>query len=237
MSKQRLDGRKPDELRPIEAKVGVIEKANGSAMFKIGNTVAIAGVYGPVEVHPKHMEDPEKAVVKCFYDMYSFSVPERKRPGPDRRSIELSMVIKNALLPSIFVKEYPRSAIEIYVSIMQADAGTRCAAISAAAMALADAGIAMKDIVASVACGIVSGQPIADLNKAEEDVEGTTDIPIAYMPRKKSFTLLQLDGKLSKEQFKEAIKLGVAGCEKIYEIQKKALKDKYATGNIEFDAE
>jgi len=232
---ERPDGRKPDELRPIEAKVGIVEKADGSAMFRIGDTIAIAGVYGPNEVHPKHLEDPEKAVIKCYYDMYSFSVPERKRPGPDRRSIELSMVIKNALLPAIFIKEYPKSAIEIYVSIMQADAGTRCACISAAAMALADAGIAMKDMVSSVACGCVNGQPVADLNKAEEDVEGTTDIPIAYMPRKKSISLMQLDGKIKPDQFKEAIKLGIAGCEKVYEIQKKALKDKYATNNIELN--
>lgn len=231
----RPDGRKPEEMRPIEAKVGVIEKADGSAMFRIGNTIAIAGVYGPLEVHPKHLEDPEKAVVKCYYDMYSFSVPERKRPGPDRRSIELSMVIKNALLPAIFVKEYPKSAIEIYVSIMQADAGTRCACISAAAMALADAGIAMKDMISSVACGFVSGQAVTDLDKTEEDIEGTTDIPIAYMPRKKSLSLLQLDGKIKHEQLKEAIKLGIAGCEKIYEIQKKALKDKYATNNAELN--
>lgn len=237
MSIQRIDGRRPDQMRPIEAKVGIIEKADGSALFKIGNTIAIAGVYGPREVHPKHMEDPEKAVVRCFYDMYSFSVPERKRPGPDRRSIELSMVIKNALLPAIFIRDYPNSAIDVFVSILQADAGTRCAAISAASIALADAGIAMRDLVSAVACGIVNGQPVVDLNKAEEDTPGTTDMPIAYMPRKKSLTLLQLDGKLSKEQLKEALKLGIAGCEQIYQIQKKALKDKYATNNLELDAE
>lgn len=224
----RPDGRKTDETREIEAKVGIIEKANGSAMFRIGNTIAIAGIYGPREVHPKHMEDSEKAVIKCFYDMYSFSVPERKRPGPDRRSIELSMVIKNALMPAIFIKEYPKSAIEIFVSIIQADAGTRCAAISAAALALADAGISMRDMVSAVAAGQVSNQVVLDLNKEEEDVEGTTDIPIAYMPRKKQVTLLQLDGKIAPEKLKEAIKLGIKGCEKIYEIQKKALKDKYS---------
>jgi exosome complex component RRP41 len=164
--------------------------------------------------------------------MYSFSVPERKRPGPDRRSIELSMVIKNSLLPAIFIKEYPKSAIEIYVSIVQADAGTRCAAISAAALALADAGISMRDMVSAVAAGQVNNQIVLDLTKEDEDVEGTTDIPIAYMPRKKKITLLQLDGKIKPDKLKEAIKLGIKGCEKIYEVQKQALKAKYANGNI-----
>ena len=224
---ERPDGRKFDEMREIEAKVGVIEQADGSAMFRIGKTVAIAGVYGPKKVVPKHMEDPEKAILKCYYDMYSFSVPERKRPGPDRRSIELSMVIKNALLPAIFLKEYPKTQIEVFVSITQADAGTRCAAISAAAMALADAGIAMRDMVSAVAVGHVNNQIVIDLNKEEEDIEGTSDIPIAYMPRMKKITLLQMDGKLPKEKLRKAIELGISGAEKIYEIQKKALKEKY----------
>ena len=228
---KRPDGRKFDETRDMEAKVGVIEKADGSAMFRIGKTIAIAGVYGPKEVHPKHMENPKQAVLKCFYDMYSFSVPDRKRPGPDRRSIELSMVIKNALMPAVLVKEYPKSAIEIFVSIVQADAGTRCAAISAAAMALADAGIAMKDIVSSVAVGHVNDMVVVDLSKEEEDVEDATDIPMAYMPRMKKVTLLQMDGKISGEKLKEAVRLGAAVCEKIYEIQKQALKDKYKSNS------
>ena len=224
---ERPDGRKNDEIRPMEAEVGVIEQADGSAMFKVGDTIAMAGVYGPTNVLPRHMEDPEKAIIRSYYDLYPFSVPERKRPGPNRRSVELSMVIKNAVLPSIFVKEYPKTQIELYTNIIQANAGTRCAAISAASLALADAGIAMKDIVSSVALGHYKNQVVVDINKEEEDIEGATDIPIAYMPRMKKITLLQLDGKLPNEKMKEVIELGIKSCEKVYEIQKKALKDKY----------
>ena len=49
---KRFDGRKFDEVRPVEVKVGVVPRANGSAMFKIGNTIAIAAVYGPKELYP-----------------------------------------------------------------------------------------------------------------------------------------------------------------------------------------
>lgn len=228
----RPDGRKPDEARPVEAEVGIIEKADGSARFKIGNTVAIAAVYGPTEVHPRHLENSEKAIIKCVYDMYSFSVPDRKRPGPDRRSIELSMVIRNAVLPSVMVEKYPGQAIHLYVSIVQADAGTRCAAISAASMALADAGIAMRDLVASVAAGHILDNVVLDLNKDEEDIEGATDIPMAYMPRTNKVTLLQLDGKISGDKLKKAVQMGIKGCKDIYEVQKKALKDKYKNSKV-----
>ena len=229
----RPDGRAKDEMREIEAKVGIIPEADGSAMFRIGKTTAIAGVYGPKQAHPRHIEDPEKAVLRCYYNMYSFSVPERKRPGPNRRAIELGMVIKNALAPVIFLEEFPKTVIDIFVSITQADAGTRCAAISAASMALADAGIPMRGLVSAVAAGNINNEVVLDINKDEEDVEGATDIPIAYNPGTKQVTLLQLDGNISPEKLKEAIKLGIKGAEMIHEIQKKALKEKYVTNKSE----
>ena len=70
---KRLDGRKPDELRPIIAKAGVIERADGSAYFKIGNTAAYAAVYGPRELHPKFLQDPKKGLLRCTYSMMPFS--------------------------------------------------------------------------------------------------------------------------------------------------------------------
>ena len=223
----RSDGRANDEMREIEAKVGVIPEADGSAMFRIGKTTAIAGVYGPKQAHPRHIEDAEKAVVRCYYDMYSFSVPERKRPGPNRRAIELGMVIKNSLAPAIFLKNYPKTAIDIFVSITQADAGTRCAAITAASMALADAGIPMKDLISAVAVGNINNEIVLDINKDEEDVEWATDIPMAYSPRTGKITLLQLDGKIEADKMKEAIKMAIKGAEEIDKVQRQALKDKF----------
>lgn len=225
---KRFDGRKFDELRPIKAEVGIIPNANGSAKFQIGNTVAICGIYGPREAKPRHMADPEKAILKCYYDMMTFSVPDRKNPGPGRREVELSLVIKRTFTPAIFLEEFPRSSIDIYMQIMQADAGTRCASICAASMALADAGIPMRGMVSAVSAGKVGGKVVLDLTKEEEDhVEGATDVPIAYMPQHKMITLAQLDGNVTKQEFKDVIALATKGCEKIFEIQKKTLKNKY----------
>ena len=93
---KRNDGRAPDELRKMEAKTGIIKRADGSAMFRIGETIAYAAVYGPRELHPKFLQNPEKGLLRCNYNMMAFSGSgERVRPAPNRRSREISLVIGN----------------------------------------------------------------------------------------------------------------------------------------------
>src|SRR3990167_5726479 len=150
---KRLDGRKFDEVRKMHAKVGIIKRADGSASFQIGDTIAIAAVYGPRELHPKFLQDPEKAVLRCNYDMASFSVTERKKPGPSRRSTEISLVTQKSLSSVVELDLFPSTVIDVFIQIVQANAGTRCAGICAAAMALAHAGIPMRDMVAAVSVG------------------------------------------------------------------------------------
>src|SRR3989344_7617054 len=103
---KRKDNRKNDELRKIEAKVGIIKRADGSAMFKIGDTIAIASVYGPRQLFPAFQQNSEKGILRCIYDLMSFSVSERKKPGPSRRSTEISMVTENALLPVLDLTKF-----------------------------------------------------------------------------------------------------------------------------------
>jgi len=225
---KRYDGRKFDEARKLEAKVGVVERANGSAMFKMGKTTAIAAVYGPRELFPSFLQNPKKGRLNCVYDLLSFSVEDRKRPGPSRRSNEVSKVIRTSLEASIDLSKWPFTGVDVYVYITQADAGTRTAAINAAALALADAGIPMKDLVASVAVGKVSNKVCVDLDKAEEDhPDGATDMPVAIMPKSGKVTLLQLDGNMSQKEINEALKMAQKTCKDINKVQVKALKEKY----------
>ncbi|MEM3420641.1 MAG: exosome complex exonuclease Rrp41 [Candidatus Hadarchaeum sp.] len=224
---RRLDGRAPDELRPLKIKAGVLERADGSAYVELGNNKVFAAVYGPREMHPRHDQQPDSAVLRCRYSMAPFSVEDRKKPGPDRRSMEISKVTQEALEPVLFLELYPRSVIDVFIEVLQADAGTRTAGINAAAVALADAGVPMRDLVSSVAVGKIDDTIVLDLMK-EEDQFGTTDMPVAIIPRKRVITLLQMDGHFTKEEFKQALDLAFKGCEKIYEVQRQALKEKYA---------
>ncbi len=223
---RRIDGRALDEMRPIVAKVGVLKKADGSAFFKMGNTTAIAGVFGPRNVHPKHEEEAERAILRTRYKMAPFSTTTRNRPGFSRREMEISLVVRQALSGVIFLEEFPKTAIDVYIEILQADASTRCVGINAAALALADAGVPMRDLVASCSAGKVSGHIVLDVS-GKEDTEGELDMPIAFYPRKREITLLQMDGLTSSEDLRKILKLAVKGCEHVYEKQKQALKEKY----------
>ncbi len=224
---KRPDGRKPDELRPIKAKVGVIPNADGSAMFSFGDTIAVAAVYGPKKMHPQHQQDPEKGTLRCTYNMFSFSVAERARPGPNRRSTEIGKIAEWALEPVVMIDQYPSTVVDVYINILQANASTRCAGINAASMALAHAGIPMKDMVSSVSIGKLDKQLVVDLTKKEEDWEegeGSTDIPIT-LTHNGEITHIQVDGKIKPEQLKEAVEMAKKACKQIYEVQKNALKE------------
>lgn len=224
---KRLDGRKPEELRPLKIEAGVLERADGSAYLELGGNKAIASVYGPREMHPRHLQKTNRAVLRCRYNMAPFSVEDRKRPGPSRRSTEISKVAREALEPAVFLERYPKAVIDVSMELLQSSAGTRTAGITAASVALADAGIPMSDLVASSASGKVDGTIVLDLMK-EEDQYGDADMPIAYMPQKEKITLLQMDGYFEPEEFEEALDLAIEGCKQVYEEQRKTLEEKYA---------
>ncbi len=228
---KRIDGRDLKELRPIKMEVGVLKKADGSAYVEWGGNKVIAAVYGPKQVLPKHLANPYKAVILYRYNMAPFSVDDRKRPGPDRRSIEISKISREALERIVMTEYFPNTMIEVFVEILQADAGTRCAALTAAALALADAGIPMRDIPVACAAGKIDGKVALDLKK-EEDNYGEADMPMAISPRTGEIILFQMDGLMTKDEFLEAMKLAYDGAMKVHEMQKKALKEKYKIGTL-----
>jgi len=225
---KREDGRKFDETREMKAQVGIVDNADGSAMFQFGETIAIAAVYGPKKMHPQHMQDPERGTLRCSYNMLSFSVTDRIRPGINRRSTEIGKITEWALEPVLIIDNFPGMVIDVHIHIIQANASTRCAGINAAAMALAHAGIPMKDLVSSISIGKLDKNLVVDLSKAEEDFEegeGATDVPISMTSLEKYMTHIQLDGKIRKQELNEAVQLAKKACDKVYEVQKNAFKN------------
>ncbi|RLF65030.1 MAG: exosome complex exonuclease Rrp41 [Thermoplasmata archaeon] len=225
---KRIDGRAPDELRPIKIEAGPLYRADGSCYLEWGGNKIMAAVYGPKEAVPRHIQDSTKAVINARYNMASFSVEDRKRPGPDRRSQEISKITAEALENVILTEMFPRAVIDVNIEVLDADAGTRCAGITAAAVALADAGIPMRDIPVACAAGKVDGVVVVDL-LGDEDKKGDADLPVAIAPRSEEILLLQMDGHMTVKEFDEALELALKGCREISKLQKEALLKKYKT--------
>ena len=226
---KRLDSRLPEQLRDVQMKVGVVSRADGSAEVRFGNTVALASVHGPRVLYPRFLQEAETGILRARYSMAPFSVSDRKSPGPDRRSVELSKVIRLAIEPTIFLEDFPKVTIDLFVEIIQADGSTRVTGINAASLALASAGVPMRDLVTACSIGKIDNTLIVDLT-GNEDNNSEADVAFAMLPNKKKITLLQMDGVLTKEELMKLLQLAKESCEKIYELQKNALRENYKTG-------
>jgi exosome complex component RRP41 len=223
---KRTDGRTFDEMRPLKMEVGVLERADGSAYLEWGNNKVYAGVFGPRDC-PRYISSPYRAIVRVHYCMSPFaSKQERMRPGPGRRSMELSEVIKNVFENVLLLEKFPNTAIDIHVEIIQADGGTRCSAINAVALALVDAGLPMKDLVQAVSIGKIEGKLALDLN-GDEDNFGSADMPVTLANRNGDILLLQMDGMLTKNEISESMEKITTSCKEIYKIQREALLKRY----------
>ncbi|MCE4620084.1 MAG: exosome complex exonuclease Rrp41 [Desulfurococcales archaeon] len=225
---RRHDGRLPDQMRPVKMRINVLENADGSALVEYGRTRILAAVYGPREPVQKFMALPDRALLRVRYHMAPFSTEERKSPAPSRREIELSKVIREAFEDIILVKYFPRTAIDIFLEVLQADGGTRTAAVTAASLALANAGIPMKALVAGVAVGKIEGQLVLDVDEIE-DGSGEADMPVAYAPDIEKITLFQLNGVLTREELERGLDMALNAIRELVELEKRTLKEEYVS--------
>ena len=223
---KRLDGRDKYELRPIKMEVGVLKNADGSAYIEWGNNKIFAAVFGPREVHPHHLAKPDKGILRVFYRMATYSVFDRKRPAPGRREKEISMIISDCIEPVLFLELYPGTSFEIFIEVIDADGGTRCASTTAASLALADAGIPMRSLITSLAVGKIDNELVVDLSGIE-DKAGDADLPLAITWYNDELSLLQFDGSMNLEEFDQILSKAKEAATRIYEMQQNALKKKY----------
>ncbi len=225
---KRLDGRKFDEIRKIKIVASPLKNADGSAYIEWGNNRILAAVYGPREATPRHLADSSKAIIKCKYSMAPFSsLSEHGRSGPNRRAIEISKVIKEVFENVVVLTDFPGSEIDIFIEVLQGDGGTRAAGLTAASVALASAGIHMRDLVYSVSAGRIGDHIAVDFTMIEDNYSDC-DMPIAVAPRNNEILLLQMDGEMTKEQLSEALRMAISAGKHVNDAQREALKEAYA---------
>ncbi|XP_059485011.1 exosome complex component RRP41 [Neocloeon triangulifer] len=228
----RVDGRRPNELRQIRCKLGVFDQPDGSAYLEQGNTKVLAAVYGPHEIRGNKSKTlHDRAYVNCQYSMAVFSTAERKRrPRGDKKSQEMDMNLQQIFETAIRSELYPRSQIDIYLEVLQADGGNLSACVNAGTLALIDAGIPLKDYVCSCTSTLAPSQggapptPMVDVNHLEETLGGP-GLSVSTMTRLDSVVHLELSGtRLHLSHIDPVASKATTGCADIQAILDKAVR-------------
>ncbi|KAL6053254.1 Exosome complex component MTR3 [Balamuthia mandrillaris] len=217
----RTDGRTPDQFRPIFLKTGVITQASGSAYIELNNTKVIVGVYGPRQT-PKTTYS-EQGKLNCDFKYTTFAFEgEKRKYMPDKEEKEFSMLMQQALEVSLILDTFPKAEVDVFALVLQADGSALSAAITAASLALADAGIEMYDLVPACSIASVGSVIVLDPSGVEEKHQRSS-LTLAYMPSQEQVTQMLQKGELSTSQTLEALELCIDGCTKIYSMMKQNL--------------
>ncbi|XP_032912664.1 exosome complex component RRP41-like [Catharus ustulatus] len=224
----RADGRRPDELRKVRARLGVLARADGSAYLEQGNTKVLAAVYGPHEVRGSRSKaPPDRALLCCRCSSAPFAGggERRRRPpqgGGDRRSGERALLLRGVLEGAVLGQLYPRSQIDVHVQVLQADGGELGASVSAAGLALQDAGVALRGPVVAGSAGLAeppAGPPVAlsDLSAAEEAAGGPR-LVVATVAGSGQLALCQLSARLHQERLRPVLDAAQAACRGLHAV-------------------
>ncbi|XP_063237826.1 exosome complex component RRP41 [Bacillus rossius redtenbacheri] len=231
----RSDGRRSNELRQVRCKLGVFSQPDGSAYLEQGNTKVLAAVYGPHEIRGSKTKTLyDKALVNCQYSMATFSTGERKhRPRGDRKSQEISMHLRQALEAAVKRELYPRSQIDVFIEVLQADGGNYCASVNAATLALVDAGIPMTEYMCACTAGLANGDvPLVDVSHLEETLGGPC-LTVAAMPLSGQISLMEMTQRFHVDHLPKVMSTALQGCRDIYQILDRAIREHIvATGSV-----
>ncbi len=179
----RPDGRAADELRPVEIEPGFVRSADGSALIAVGGTRVICTA-SLVESVPAWREGAGRGWLTAEYGMLPASTGARRprdvtRGRPDGRTVEIQRLIGRSVRAIIELDALGERTVYLDCDVLEADGGTRCAAITGAYVALklaldrlvergALARVPLRNSVAAVSCGIVDGTPVLDLDYRED---------------------------------------------------------------------
>lgn len=238
----RLDGRKAHELRRINYRLGVYSQADGSAYLEQGFTKVLAAVYGPHEITRNKNQSPaDKVFINCQYSAATFSGSERKlKPRGDRKSYELTQLLRKTFEAVVMTEAYPRSQLDIYCEVLQSDGGNLSACINAATLALIDAGVPVKSYVASCSCVCYNDVTVVDANQSEESTANTAQLVVAVAPRRTGdakdgggdddddLVLVEMNGKLHADRLDAALRRAAHACRDVHAIMTRAVTEHVA---------
>eukprot|EP01039_Chlorochromonas_danica_P003182 gene3182-3484_t len=226
----RIDGRRHDELRRLQHRIGLVAHADGSAYMEQGLNKVLVAVLGPQEPRKKNTDGSvEKCNIVCRINEAPFAGSERKvrKPG-DRRMFEIEKTIREVAESVIMMDLYPRSEITIVVHILETDGSVTCTAINAMCLALMQAGISMEDMVTACTVGYVKDDLCIDLTQTELGFGGAY-MPVVIKARSEEIVFMQLDSRLSVDLLQQALEKSLEGCRFLKTYVETAMKTHMAS--------
>jgi ribonuclease PH len=228
----RRDGRTPDALRSPVITRGFQRTAAGSVLYRAGGTTLLVSAQVSDSV-PPFLEGKGKGWLTAEYSMLPGSTPTRKDRRPDGRSTEIQRLIGRSLRAVVDLDALGPRTIHIDADVLEADGGTRTAAITAAFVAVADALFSrlgradhglLRDALAAVSVGYVRGRPLLDLDYSE-DSRAEVDLNVVRLGAG-PFVEVQGTGEggtFTRAQLEILLDLANAGIDALVHAQRSAL--------------
>ena len=235
MSVARFDGRAPGDLRPISIEPGFVRTAAGSALISCGGTRVICTA-SVVEDVPRWMAGRGRGWVTAEYGMLPASTGERKqrdaaRGRLDGRTVEIQRLIGRSLRGVVDFKALGERTLYVDCDVLEADGGTRCAAVTGGYVALQLAlevlvgagklaALPLTQSIAAVSCGVVDGRALLDLDY-REDSSAEVDANVV-MTGDGGLVEVQATAErtpLSRASLDELLALAAAGIERLRRAQ------------------
>lgn len=219
----REDGRRWDELRPIYMRVGMLSTATGSGYYEGGGTKIFCAVHGP---RPSASNYTIDGTMHCDVRWAQFCGREGAAGGQSggmgEEERELSSSLQRSLACVVRLENYPKSRIDVSAFVLEDGGGAFAAVLTAASLALADAGVEMTDMMAGSTVSVIGKQLVVDPSAKEEGVANGT-VRVGFASQRAKITDLMQSGEVDVEQFGEAIKVCCAASAQICGLMKECV--------------
>ncbi|KAL2495261.1 3'-5'-exoribonuclease family protein [Forsythia ovata] len=216
----RPDGRGLHQCRPAFLRTGAVNSASGSAYAEFGNAKVIVSVFGPRE-SKKAMMYSDIGRLNCNVSYTSFATPIR---GQASDSKDLSSMLHKALEGAIILESFPKTTVDVFALVLESGGSDLPVVISCASLALADAGIMLYDMVASVSMSCLGKNLVIDPVSEEESYQDG-GLMITCMPSRNEVTQMTVTGEWSTPKIHEAMQLCLDACSKLGKIMRSCLKE------------
>jgi len=229
LEKQRPDGRDTTQMRPLFLRTGAVSQAKGSAYIEMNHTKAICAVYGPREVMRRE-DFSLKGQLTCELRFSTFASKYRSGHQQDAQERDLSVQMLEALEPAVRLHLYPKSQINVYLTVLQHDGSALSAAVLCASLALASAGIEMYDLVIATSVAMIDHVTLADPTAQEEEavLAAASDrkcgtLTVALLPSMTQISAISADGGVEFDTLNQAVQQCTDNCQRLYPVLQQTL--------------